>query len=437
MINLPEKYKFLDLSDENFSMALDKILNTNEHLNIIGPAGVGKSQLLKLCADLLPGNTVTLASTGVASANASSEGIKGSTIHSFFKFAPLDIYSSSQLRIIPDLFPIINNVDTILMDEVGMVNASLFDFIIETLLLYRSKQEKGLPRIILFNDVLQLSPIIKNDGDIKKYFDTMYEGKVFYFNSFSYRDMGFTNIHLNKIYRQKEGSFQNILNRIRQGTQTSEDLKVINEKVISEEKYFMENEYYMYLCSTNKIADEINSSYLHTFEGESKTYRGYVNGKFDFKKFPHLQQEVTLKKDVQVMTIKNNPVGYQNGTIGKVVNMFSDGIEIETKDGIFVVGRSNWENYEYSFDEKTKIVEVEKVGSFNMLEAKSCLALTTFKAQGLTLENIFVDLTFTTFGLTYVALSRCKTLEGIGLKRPITNSMIKVHPEALEFLSSI
>jgi len=434
---LPPQYSWVDLSDSHFSNTLNCILNTKDNLNIIGCAGTGKTLLLKLASELLVGNIVVLSSTGISAVNASTEGIKGSTIHSFFKFAPLTIYSSSQLRKKEELKDLVNEVTTFIIDETSMINASLFDFMMETILLYRSTREKKYPRFILFSDILQLSPIIDDTTDIKKYFDTMYNGHILYFNSFSFKDLGFKNIHLNHIYRQKDNSFQNILNRIRQGTQTKEDLSIINERFCEEEQYFKDNEYYIYLSSTNKIADDVNWAYFYTFEGKEYTYRGYTKGNFDFKKFPYLLREIKLKKDMQVICLKNN-VNYRNGTMGKVLSCYPNMVEIETKEhDKFLVKRGDWDQYEYTFDSTTKEVLVTHVGSYNMIELKPCMALTIHKSQGLTLDNIFLDITYTTYGLTYVALSRCRTLEGIGLKRKITSSMIKVNPEALEFLNKM
>lgn len=435
---LPKEYEWLDLSDPNFNSALTLILTSSQNLNIIGCAGSGKSTLLKLASKLLKGSTIVLSTTGISSANLSSNNIKGSTLHSFFKLPPLSIFSHSIIKHDPIQEQIMCNIDTLLIDEVSMAPATLIDIIIEILRFYRTPHGLSLPRIILFSDILQLPCIVDSkDPNIKKYYDTVYDGKYFFFNSNFYQDSGnFKTIHLNHIFRQKDTSFQNILNRIRQGTFTDQDLSIINSRVISEEEYFINNEMFIYLASTNKLVDEINSAYLYTYDGPSHKYYGVTTGKFDFKKYPFLSEMVEIKKEMQVMCLKNNTIkGYQNGTIGKVLDFSYQDVIITTNKGICAVEREKWEQFEYLYDDVTKKITTSPIGSFSQIGLKPALALTIHKSQGLEFENIFINLSFVTEGLTYVALSRAKTLEGIGLDHPITRQDIKVSKEALEFLS--
>jgi len=436
MINLPKEYEWVDLSDPNFNKALELILHSDQNLNIIGCAGSGKSTLLKLAYSLLGDQTVVLSSTGISAANLSARGIKGSTIHSFFKLPPLNIFPDSigkNNRVLED---ILVNIDTILIDEVSMVPAALMDKMLQLLYEYRTNHDMDLPRVILFSDILQLPCIVDKDNpDVYSYYEKMYEGNTFFFNSVFYQQHDFMTINLNHIYRQKDTSFQNILNRIRQGTQTNEDLQIINQQVISEEEYFIHNELYIYLASTNAVADSINDSYLSTYPGMPRQYKGYTTGRFDLSKIPQLSNLVTLKKEMQIMCLKNNSEnGYQNGTLGTIEDMYYDSIKINTKNGRTNVVRENWDQYEYGYNEIAKEVIAEKVGTFNQIAAKPASAITIHKSQGLEFDNVYINLGFVTQGLTYVALSRCRTLEGIGLDHPIRHTDIRVAREALDFL---
>ncbi len=443
---LPNEYKWISMNPD-LEKAFELLYSTQRHLNIIGPAGVGKTLLLKIiCSDTRAfGNTVVLSSTGIAAVNASSEGIKGSTIHSFLKLKPQTIYGSSSLRVIPDLYETINNIDTILIDEVSMVNASLFDFIIENILLYRAKQMQDLPRIILFGDILQLPPVIdSNNDEIKKYFHILYNDKVMYFNSNSFYDLGFETIHLNTIYRQSDVSFQNVLNRMRQATHTIQDINMLNDYVIPEDEYFDKHEMFLYFNTTNKRVDEINEIELMVNENPQKDYYAMVSGKFDDALLKHLPMKVSVKKDLQVMCIRNDPNGtFKNGTLGIVEDFTDDFVRIRNKQNqIITVSKLNWELYDYKVDSSIKEkVEVctERVGLFNQVAVRGAKSITIHKAQGQTIENAYIDLGWKVFApaLTYVGLSRLTSLDGLGLKRKIKMSDIYASEESLEFLSKI
>lgn len=509
MVNLPEKYSFVQRNPE-FDKALELIVNSKQHLNIIGPAGVGKTLLLKMVCDkdFLKGNTVVLSSTGIAAVNASSEGIIGSTIHSFFKFKPLTIYSSNMIRIIDDLSEVMNNVDTLIIDEISMVNASLFDFMIETLIRYRSKQMQNIPRIILFGDILQLPPVIDlSNADIKKYFNILYNDKYMYFNSMSFSDLGFQTVHLNTIYRQSDTSFQNILNRIRQATHTQDDLNFLNQYVIPEEDYFDKHELYLSIATTNKTVDLINKSNLDMINSTQKDYHIKMNGSITYEDIKNtgIPQIVSIKKDLQVMCTKNG-LGYSNGTLGRVVSFNNDEVCIITKEGKYLnIPRVDWKIYNYTLssakelkeskeekenrelkeyidyrnntetseekeyrehlegketpeekeireaEEKIKAskfaltkkkgpsITAKELGSVSQIALKGASALTAHKTQGQTISDAYIDLENYVFaeGLTYVALSRLKSLDGLGLKRKIRMNDIRASKESLEFLSNL
>jgi ATP-dependent DNA helicase PIF1 len=445
--NLPQEYNWISMNPD-LEKAFELLYSTNRHLNIIGPAGVGKTLLLKIiCSDTKAfGNTVVLSSTGIAAVNASSEGLKGSTIHSFLKLKPQTIYGSNSLHIHKELYEIVNSVDTILIDEVSMINSSLFDFVIETLLLYRSKQMQDLPRIILFGDILQLPPVIdSNNNEIKKYFNMLYNDKVMYFNANSFYDLGFETIHLNTIYRQSDQSFQNILNRIRQATHTIQDINTLNDYVIDEGDFWDRHENFLHIATTNNTVDLLNVGDLHANENQIKHYDAIVSGRFDEALTKHLPLHVSLKKGLQVMCTRNDPSGersFQNGTIGTIEELYDEYVIISSKGRNINVPRVNWELYDYKVthdkDKEKTEVHPEKVGTFNQLAVKGARAITVHRAQGQTVETAYIDLGYKVFapGLTYVALSRVPDCDkGLGLKRKIKMSDIYASREALDFLN--
>lgn len=435
----------------DFENALDKIINTNQNLHIIGPAGVGKSTLIKIISDnrVLKGNTVVVAPTGIAAVNASSHGLVATTIHRLLSLPPYTIYPDNLLGIKENLESVINAIDNLIIDEASMCNASLFDFIVESFRLYRAKQEKDLPRIFLVADPFQLPPVISStDSEVKKYFEIMYNGRYMYFSSNSYQDLGFKTIQLNTIYRQKDSSIQNIFNRLRQGVNTSEDLAILNERVIPEIEFAKKNKFYVYIAMNNEKVNEVNDSFLEVLDGKLYTFNAEIKGNFDKNVSKHLQETVKLKLGLQVMITKNAPEGpqiYSNGTLGVVRECYHLGSKDEQKvlleangGNMITVPRGDFDQYTFVKTENGTLMP-EKTATFNQILVKGAQALTVHKTQGLTLEALYFDMGswIGTAGLAYVALSRAKTLEGICLSRKITKKDIKVNQEVLDFLSKV
>lgn len=436
---LPDEFNWVDVSNLEYKNTLDRILFTNDNLNIIGNAGSGKSTLLKLSTQMLMNmgyNVVLLSSTGIAAVNISSPSSPAVTLHSFFKIKPLDINPIEEISTRGDFYPVINKVDVFIIDEASMISAQLFEYMVELVRAYKDYNEARMPRFILFSDILQLAPVVSSDKIVKEYYQQSYNGNIFFFNSVAFNDLGFKTIILKHIFRQKDGGFQAILNRVREGIQTNEDLAVLNDLVIPEELFYKDHELFMNIETTNKEVNQVNEAYFHTFRTTEKVYRADISGTFDVGKSTPLQEIVRIKEDMQVMCLKNNyEQGYQNGSIGKVLQVNPSTLNVKLETGkVVTVVREKWEQFAYrNIDKK---VEPFTVGTFTQIGAKPAACVSVWKSQGNTFDSIYFNPGyFTPEATIYVALSRLRTLQGLGLKRKLKHSDIKVHREALDFLN--
>ena len=439
-LTLPEKYSFVDLNDEHFSKTLDLILNTNQNLNIIGPAGCGKSLMIRMCSDLLGSGTVFCSTTGISAVNISQEGVKATTLHSFFRLKPLPYYPPTFLKHDDKFRDVIRAVKTIIIDEASMMSSHFFDTLFFLIRMYR--MVSNFPRIILFSDILQLPPVIAfNNKDVHEMFEKDYGSKVMFFNAKHFEQLEFKTIHLNKLYRQKNAEFQTVLNRMREGLHTKDDLAYVNRFVMPLEKYDKTNDFYSHLVTTNKQADMINENYLKSFGiGQEMNFFRNITGTIDQSILNNVDECIKLKNGLQVMCLKNNrEQGYQNGTVGKIVSMnqdLNDQVTIQTKDGKeLTVVREEWNNFKYEKNKDGELQVVEK-GKITQIGCRLAKALTCHKSQGLTLDYLYFDPGKWVFSeaLSYVALSRIRNVENLGLARPLKMDDIKASKEALEFL---
>lgn len=433
-MELNPRWSWVETGSDKFSAALDAILNTEDNLLIFGPGGTGKSILLKIAFDHFQ-NVLVMGPTGISAANLSTDGVPATTIHSALKIPPVSVYN--QIKHSHEAKRLMTRAKLILIDEVSMINASLMDFVLKAT---RLASDYVKPRIILFGDIFQLPPVRSDDiYAISKYFERIYDNKYFFFNARIYNKFKFKTIHLNEIYRQKDPVFKNALNRIRLGICNEEDLKLINTRVVDKQKFLDEHPFVLYLASTNKTVNKLNAEYTSRPEFNKKIqYKAIIKDDFDIWNYPGLEEVITIAKGQQVMcTANNSEGGYQNGTIGIVEEVFEDMVRIRKQDGVSVyVIRQIWDKFEYKLDEKTDSISYKSIGSCTQIACKPAFAVTFHKSQGLTLDSIFIDLSspFVPESGVYLALSRCRTLEGIGLSRPITMDDIKVSAEALEFM---
>jgi len=423
-------FKKIELNEE-FVKALDLIENSEKSIFITGKAGTGKSTLLNYFREKSNKKFVVLAPTGVSAVN-----VKGQTIHSFFNFKP-DITPLSANKIRPIDKDIYKELEMIVIDEISMVRADLLDSIDIFLRKYGKSKSKpfGGIKMVFIGDLYQLPPVLKN-RDSSAYFAQYSTPYFFSAHVFSSLDMEF--VELTKIYRQSDDLFIEILNKIRNSTVTNDDIEMLNRRVIPD---FKEDDGYIYLTTTNDLAEEINLSKLESLDGKLYTFKGEIKGDFSKEDLP-TQPILELKKSAQVMLLNNDSFGrWINGSIGKIIDFYTEEeiIRVKLNDGNIVeVTPYEWDIFRFYYNKKENRIESETLGSFIQYPLKLAYAVTIHKSQGKTFDKVIIDLGRGTFssGQLYVALSRCTTLDGIILKRPIKMGHIKLDKEVVKFLTS-
>ncbi|MEA3307569.1 MAG: PIF1 family ATP-dependent DNA helicase, partial [Elusimicrobiota bacterium] len=395
--------------NSQFKKALDLIENTSKSVFITGKAGTGKSTLLRYFRDHSLKDVVVLASTGVAALN-----VGGETIHSFFGFKP-DITMEKVKKLKGAKSRAFKKINTIIIDEVSMVRADLFDCV-DAFLRLNGKDENlpfGGTQIILIGDLYQLPPVVSFKE--RDFFSRRYSGPYF-FDADAFEDFDFEFIELEKIYRQKSEDFISILNSVRDNSAGIKELSVLNSRL---EKVFnkaYEAERLINLVTTNKAAYEINKEHLHSLGGREYIYSCDIDGKFSSQVYP-TEEELSFKIGAQIMLLNNDPLGrWVNGSIGEIVNVIKDlkggrdKIIIMLLSGKLVeVLPFTWELFHFKFDDKTNKIASETIGSFRQYPLKLAWAITIHKSQGKTFDKVVLDLGHRAFaaGQVYVALSRC------------------------------
>ncbi len=420
-----------------FEPFFERIEDSDGHFFVTGKAGTGKSTFLIYYRQRTGKNLVVLAPTGVAALN-----IKGQTIHSFFNFRPdITVDTVRAVRFHPKMKKVYRNLDAIIIDEISMVRADLLDCIDAFLRLYGPRNDRpfGGIQMIFIGDLYQLAPVVRQNE--QSLFSSIYTSPYF-FSAHVFQKVRMEYLELSRMYRQNDGRFIDLLNRIRTNSVEQQDIDAFNERYQPDfepdpEKFFI------YLTTTNSLADRINAMRLGDIDSESFSVEGVLSGDFDNKFLPtHLNLE--LKIGAQVMLLNNDfERRWVNGSIGKILDIFFEGevpvcILIELSDGTRVeVAPFTWELFHFYFNEETETIEAETIGSFQQFPVKLAWAVTIHKAQGKTFDHMLIDIGRGTFchGQLYVALSRCTSLEGIILKRPISQKDILMDPLIAEFLT--
>lgn len=425
----------IELNDE-FRKALDVAEKTDKNVFITGRAGTGKSTLLTYFRSKTKKKVVVLAPTGVAALN-----VKGQTIHSFFKFKP-DVTLQSVKKIYKkgDKKNLYEKIDVIVIDEISMVRSDLLDCMEKSLRLNRGNNRPfGGVQVVFIGDLYQLPPVVT--GTEREIFRTHYKSQYF-FDAHVFADLQMDFIELEKVYRQKDGSFIALLNSVRNNSATEEHLAQINKRFDPDYSPSPKS-FAIYLTTTNDLADTINNAQLKRLGGKEHRFEGSISGKFEMRSLP-TELELSVKKGSQVMMLNNDSQGrWVNGTIGKIVDIKKDEEEnefilVEMTDGsIEVVSPYTWELFNFSFDEKRNSLISETIGTFTQYPMRLAWAVTIHKSQGKTFDNVIIDLGRGTFvhGQLYVALSRCTSLEGITLRQQIGKKHIFMDWRVVRFVT--
>ena len=419
---LPEH---LDINDE-FKSAFNLMENTKECFFITGKAGTGKSTLLKYFKANTGKKIIVLAPTGVAAIN-----IGGQTIHSFFRLPPKIIQKDTIKRLRDKA--LVENIDMVIIDEVSMVRADMMDGIDYALRLNRGRMKTpfGGVQMVFFGDLFQLSPVVENGA--REILEEMYSSPYF-FSAKVFNDCHIRAIELSTIYRQKDSSFMELLNRVRNKEYTEEDLETLNKRV-KIDATASKKDPTVILTTTNSLANTINQDRLSKLPGREIVYEATATGKFEESAYP-TDTSLKLKKGAQVIMIKNDPdKQWVNGTLAKVVALSSESIVVDINGRTCDVPVVKWQKIEYSYNEDEDKIEDEVVGDFAQYPIKLAWAITIHKSQGQTFDKVIIDLGHGAFthGQLYVALSRCTCLDGIRLKRPVRPSDIIFDQRIYEF----
>lgn len=421
----------MEMNEESI-LAWNIIEKTSANLFLTGKAGTGKTTFLKQLKEKSPKRMVVLAPTGIAAINAG-----GMTIHSFFQlpFSPYipgttfgsgeqKRYQFSKLK-----RNIIRSIDLLVIDEISMVRSDLLDAIDSVLRQYRKRHDLpfGGVQLLMIGDLQQLAPVVTAQEEqlLKEHYDT-----PFFFSSNALKQVGYLTVELKKVYRQQDEQFISLLNQIRENRASDATLQALNQRFIPNFEP-PKNSNFIRLTTHNAPAQYINEQQLAALPSRAFSYTAEVEDNFPESSYP-ADFMLTLKPGAQVMFIKNDPQHhFYNGMIGEVIGVKpdeeGDKIIVRSKDSDeeFELEKMEWVNAKYTINEETKEIEETVEGKFRQYPLRLAWAITIHKSQGLTFEHAIIDASHSfTHGQTYVALSRCKTLEGMVLSQPLSRGAI-------------
>jgi ATP-dependent exoDNAse (exonuclease V) alpha subunit len=423
-----------------YEAVLAAIARKDPFIFISGRAGTGKTTLVNYLRNNLTEQVAVVAPTGVAALQ-----VRGVTIHSFFRFPPRLIFPENDIKKLKDR-RLYNKLGVLIIDEISMVRADMIDAI--DMFLRVNGPREGHPfggiQIIFVGDLFQLPPVVRQE-EMEVLRERGYDAAYFFNASILHRS-DLTYIELIKIFRQKDQSFTQLLNKVRMNQDAGTALQIINETCFRP-NMGVDNQA-ITLTTTNQRADSINTKEMRMLDTETRIYKGRIDGKFnvDERNLPS-PLDLTLKLGARVMFTANDrniPRRWMNGTLGKVVQFETDSITVELDVSVHASSKLRhlvevpifaWESYQYEFDEKEQQIKPVVNGKFEQFPLMLAWAVTIHKSQGKTLEKVRVDLTGGSFapGQVYVALSRCTTLEGIELLQPIKNNDVRTDAHVKEF----
>lgn len=400
---------------EEYRSALAYLRESDGHLFVTGRAGTGKSTLLRALRDVIEGELVVVAPTGLAAVN-----VGGQTIHSFFGLPPRLIRSEDIRR--SRNGAVMRKLRFLVVDEVSMVRSDLMWAIDQSLRVNRGRPREpfGGVRLVLFGDLHQLPPVVQ-EAEVAAHLDSEFGGPFFFSVAALTEGAGTQRLELTQVFRQSDEALISVLNRIRDGEADEADLAELNARV-APIRTLGEGEKFVILTPTNAAAQRINTAYLDALPARALTYEAGITGDFTQASHP-TDSALVLKPGAKVILLRNDPDRrWVNGTIARISRLEEKKVMIEVAGREHELEPVSWEQRRYAYDKEQEKIVGTVAGTFKQYPVRLAWALTIHKAQGLTLDNVYIDLGRGTFahGQAYVALSRCRSLEGLALARRLT-----------------